>query len=337
MGLLGNIWTGIQEWSGAVPQRNDFAYTNPTVSQSRTQQALKTVSQLSGSTPPAPAGNTRAAAPDPYAKWGGQANYNSLIGAFNTQKDNIYGTARDAANNAAIGLNSSILDLVDALKRGQTSIDNQAVQNELAKKQGTNSVLGMVGRGIRSGGVMLGNKNAASSSGAEAIAKAYGDIGRRELSNVGNQYAQGMDQVAQSQADLEMQRASGVRKIGENKTMIVNSIVADARNKLAALDGQIAGASLPNRINIEAEKEAVKAQALQQLQQYDQQLSSQTGAIKASSAEQRRGRAAELANAGTAPENAFDFTPQVPTQFQDSGPFASPLPIFLANRSKRQQ
>ena len=148
---------------------------------------------------------------------------------------------------------------MQSLKEGQRGIDSKAVQTELAKKQGTTGVLGMVGRGIKSGGVMLGNKNAASSSGAEAIARAYGDIGRRELSNVGNQYAQGMDQVQQAQVGLDEQRATGVRKYGENKAMVVNNIVSEARNKLAALDGQIAGASLPNRINIEAEKEAIKA------------------------------------------------------------------------------
>lgn len=295
-------------------------------------------SNMPGTAPSGTAATGAAvAAPDPYAQWGGRAAYTNMVNAYNTQKDNIYGTARDAVGNAAIGINSSILDLVDALKRGQGQIDNQAVQNELAKKQGTRGVLGMVGRGIQSGGVMLGNKNAASSSGAEGIARAYGDIGRRELSNVGNQYAQGMDQVAQSQADLEMQRASGVRKIGENKTMVVNNIVAEARNKLAALDGQIAGASLPNRINIEAEKEAIKAQALQQLQQYDQMLASQTGAIQASSADARRAKATELANAGTAPANAFDFSTQTPAEFQNTGPFSSGLPLFLANRSKRQQ
>lgn len=282
-------------------------------------------------------GNTGGQTYDAYSQYGGKAAYDSMVSGFNAQKDNIYGTARDAVGNAAISINSSILDLVDALKRGQGQIDNQAVQTELAKKQGTRGVLGMVGRGIQSGGVMLGNKNAASSSGAEGIARAYSDIGRRELSNVGNQYELGMDQVAQSQADLEMQRASGVRKIGENKTMVVNSIVSEARNKLAALDGQIAGASLPNRINIEAEKEAIKAQALQQLQQYDQQLATGVGGVQASSADARRGRATELANKGTAPENAFDFNTQTPAEFQNTGPFSSGLPLFLSNRSKRTQ
>lgn len=288
----------------------------------------------------APAAQPPAAAPvyvDPYAQWGGRAAYDSMVSGFNAQKDNIYGTARDAVGNAAIGLNSSILDLVQALKSGQRDIDNKAVQTELAKKQGTTGVLGMVGRGIKSGGVMLGNKNAASSSGAEAIARAYGDIGRRELSSVGNQYAQGMDQVQQAQVGLDEQRATGVRKYGENKAMVVNNIVSEARNKLAALDGQIAGASLPNRINIEQEKEAIKAQALQALQQYDQQLSTGVAGVQATTADARRAEGARLANAGTAPANAFDFTSQVPAELQNTGPFASSLPIFLANRSKRTQ
>lgn len=274
---------------------------------------------------------------DAYAQYGGQAAYNNLVSGFNAQKGNIYGTANEAAANAGIGLNSSILDLLTALKTGQSKIDSQAVQNELAKKQGTAGVLGMVGRGIKSGGVTLANKNASNSSASEALAKAYGDIGRRQLSSVGNQYAQGQDAVASAQADFETQRAGQVRHIGENKAQVVNNIVADARDKLAALDGQIAGANLPNRINIEQEKEAIRQAALQQLQQYDQVLSQGVAGINATSTDARRGKAAELANAGTAPENAFDYTTQTPVQFQDTGPFASGLPIFTSNRARRQQ
>lgn len=290
----------------------------------------------------APATQPSAPAPAPaptrdttYDQWGGQTAYNNLISGFNTQKGNIFSTAGEAADNAGIGLKGSILDFVDSLRSGQSKIDNQAVQNELAKEQGTRGVLGMVGRGIRSGGVTLANKNASDSSASQGIANAYGDLGRRELSGVGNQYALGENAVQQSQADLETQRAAGTRKIGDSKTMIVNQIVGDARNQLASLDAQIANASLPDRINIEASKEQVRQDALGRLQQYDQLLSEQVGGIKATDGDARRSKALELANAGTAPESAFNYTTEVPAQFQGTGPFASELPIFTFGAKKQ--
>lgn len=274
------------------------------------------------------AGGSAGGYTDPYAAWGGTARYNQLVNDFNTQKSNVFGTARDAAANAGIGLNSSILNFVDTLKAGQNKVNNQAVQNELAKRQGTQGVLGMVGRGIQSGGVMLANKNASNSSAAGALARAYGDIGRRELSGVGTQYAQGQNAVQQAQVDVDTQRAAGVRNIGDSKTQAINQIVADARNQLAALDTAMAGASLPNRINIEAEKENVRNQAIQQLQQYDQLLNERVAGVQASSPEARRAEAARLATEGVAPESAFNFTNQIPGQFQNTGPFSSSLPIF---------
>lgn len=269
---------------------------------------------------------------DPFAAYGGRAAYNSLISNFNTQKSNIYGTASDAARNAGIGLKGSILDFVDALRGGQRQIDNAAINNEITKRQGTQTVLDMVGRGIRSGGVMLANKNASDSSAAGALARAYGDIGRRNLSQVGNQYEMQNRNIGQQQLSLDEQRASGMRKIGDSKEQIIGNIVAEARNGLAALDAAMAGASLPDRIAIEQEKENLKRQIIGQLSQFDELLAQQTSTVNPMSAEGRMSEANRLISLGQAPESAFDFSTEAPAQFQNSGPYPTQLPIFLSNK-----
>lgn len=273
---------------------------------------------------------------DPYAAYGGQSAYNSAISGFDTQHQNILGSENDAISNAGLGLNSNILDFLDSLKATQTGIDRQSVQNELAKKQGTASVLDAVGHGIKSGGVILANKNASNSSAGDALAAAYADIGRRQLSGVGNQYAQGQNAVQQSEADLATQEAGGVRQLQTSKTQVVNGIVGDAQTKLAALDGQIASANLPDRINIEAEKEQVRQTALSQLQQYDQLLSQGVAGITPATQAQNQAQAASMASAGTAPDNSFNFSTQMPAQFQSTGPFASDLPLFTTPGAKKQ-
>lgn len=276
-------------------------------------------------------------APDPYAQYGGRANYDTLVSGFNAQKQGIYGTANEAAANAGIGFKGSILDFIDSLRSGQRSIDTQGVNNELAKRQGTQSILDMVGRGVRSGGVLLANKNAGDSSATGEIARAYGDLGTRQLSSVGNQYEMANNQLTQEQEDLGQQQASGVRKLADSKVQVVNSIVSNARNQLAALDANMANASIPDRIAIEQEKEAIKQQVTGQLQQYDQLLQSETSKIGPSSTDARRAEASRLAGLGTGPTEAFNFTDQAPAQFQNTGPFASELPIFTFGRGAKRQ
>lgn len=267
------------------------------------------------------------AAADPYASFGGQAGYDA-------QKQNIYGSATDAANTFGSQYAGGIQDFIASLQAGQRGIDESAIQNELAKKQGVAGIMGMVGRGIRSGGVTLANRNAADSSGAEAIARAYGELGRQQLSGVGNQYEVANRDTGLQQADLNEQSAAGVRRLQENKTQAVNNIVLQARNAFAQLDAQAAQASIPQRIQIEQEKEAVRQQVLQQLSQYDQQLEQGVSGVQPTSQGQRLTTANELATAGQAPANSFAFNTQAPAELQGSGPFASSLPIFTQPRRR---
>lgn len=304
---------GVQFAQGAANQINSIPQPQPAPAPTDTGQS---------------GGGGGGTATDPFAAYGGATAYNNLTQGFTDQKNNIYGGANDAASNAGINLNSSILDLVSSLRNGQLSIDNKAVNNELAKRQGTADTYGMVGRGIRSGGVLLANKNATDSSAAGALAQAYGDMGRRQLSTVGNQYEAGNRDITQAQTSLDEQRLTGVRKIQESKAQTVNTIMNDARNQLAALNVAMAYAKVPDRIAIEQEKENIKSQVLSQLQQYDQQLTNSTSSIAPTSADARRTQAIAQQTAGQAPASAFSYTASAPAQFQDSGPFASQLPIF---------
>lgn len=274
-----------------------------------------------------PAANTISAASDPYAQWGGISKYNSLTSGFDRQKGNIFSSAKDAASASATTRKSSILDFIDSLRTGQRGVDEQAIQNELAKKQGFNSIMGMVGRGLQSGGVMLANKNAGDSSAAEQLARAYSNIGQRELGKVGNQYELENRQIGFAQDDLDMQRQQGLRKFSEDKSLKINAIVSDARNSLAQLDAAMTEADLPGRLQLEQEKARIKQQAVDTLTQYDQLLQRQKN-IRPSSADERRRTAFGLANSGVAAENPFDFATNINTQFQNAGPLPAQLPIF---------
>lgn len=283
------------------------------------------------------AGSSGSGYVDPYAKYGGTDRYNSLIDSFNKQKGVIIGSAGDAAEQGGRKLHGNILDFIDQYRSGQSKIDQSAINNELARRQGVSGVQGMVGRGIRSGGVTLANKNASDSSAAGAIARAYGDIGGRELRDIGNQYEQQNQEIGLQQEDLGRQAGQFSRHYEEDKQGMMNSIVSTAQEKLAALDAAIADADLPDRIAIEQEKSRIKADARDQLYKYDSLLQSERGKIRPTSIDDRRIKAEQLQNAGTdLGEGAFNYTEQVPAQFAN-GPFASDLPLFSFGRGGRRE
>jgi hypothetical protein len=322
----GNTWVPSMDFGG--PEDKMWLSSNGQV----TPQAPAAPPPQQQAAAPAPA---PAPPPDPYAQWGGQAKYNSLVSGFNTQKDNIYGSSRESAEGAALTRHSSILDWLDQMTTGQHGIDEKGVQNELAKKQGYNSISDMVGRGLRSGGTMLANKNALSSSAAQAIAMAYGDIGHREMNKVGNQYELQNREIGLDQDTLNRSKATGLRKFGESEQSSVLGIVNDARNKFASLDAAMVDADMPTRIAIEQEKAKVQQQVQGILGRYDTELNQGAGAINPTSSDARRATAYDLANKGVSAANPFDFSSEVPTQFQGTGPFSSEIPLF-STRGKRQ-
>lgn len=282
------------------------------------------------------ASTTYSPPPDPYAQWGGQTAYNNLLSGFNTQKDTIYDTSISDADRAYLTRKSSILDFIQGLKDAQQGIDWKATQNELAKKQAYSSITDMVGRGLRSGGTMLANRNASDSSAAEALARAYGNIGSRQLAAAGNQYALENKGIEMAQQQLGTQRATGLRKFEEDKTIKVNEIVTAAKRQLAALDADMTQADMAGRISIEQEKQRIREKVLDTLSQYDQELAAQAGAVAPSSVEDRRQEAFKLANAGYGAENPFSFTGEIPAEFQGTGPLANSLPIYTYPRFRRE-
>lgn len=264
---------------------------------------------------------------DPYAAWGGTSAYNRLVSGYDTQKQGILDSSNEAATSSGLGLQSSILDFIDSLKSGQMGIDNRNISNELAKQRGVSDVNNMVSTGVRSGGVKLANMNASDSSGAEGIARAYGQLGQRQLSDVGNQYETQRTEIGLSQDDLNRQRASGLRRFDTAEEAAVNSILADSTDKLTALDAAMANASLPERIAIDSEKQKIRGNVQRILAGYTKGLSGANN-IRSMDQNAQVAEATRRYSMGQAPQAQFDYSADMPLGISDTGPVASELPIF---------
>lgn len=275
---------------------------------------------------------------DPYSGtvFGSTAGFNKASSDYNSLKDSTLSSIGDAINQGGQGYHSSILDYLDSRKQQQSQINSDATQNELAREQGMQGILDMVGNGIKSGGVQLANANAGTSSAGEALARAYGITGRQQASSVGNQFAQGQNKIDTEQTNLTTADAQQKRHTQEQKVNTINSIVNSARSQLASLNQSAAYASLPDRVNIEAKIAELKQNAMNALSAFDKELSGGISSNTPQSADQIRANANKLLTAGTAPDTSFDYTTNAPAQFQNTGQFASSLPIFTTPRNRQQ-
>lgn len=267
-----------------------------------------------------------------YDRWGGQAAYNSLVNQYAGQKNSLLDSINQRVGQEAQQYGYSVEDLFNSSKAAQDAINKKAAQNELARNQGRSDILGKVSRGVKSAGVMLGQKNASNSSAAQAIANAYGDIGNRDNMKVEQGYAVNNEGIATDQQNFELSRNTNARRLEDSKTNIVNNIVNDATSQLQALDAQIAGASLPGRIAIEQEKNRIRSEASAKLSAFDGQLN-QARSLSGYNADQRRAEAQRLAGLGMAAENPFQYQQEANMQAQtpqtDYG-----QPIFTTPRKR---
>jgi hypothetical protein len=250
---------------------------------------------------------------------------------FNSGRDTLYGSVNRLGDNKALDYKGSINDWLLQDKMSQDAINAKGVNAEMARNQGVQGIRSMVGNGIKSAGVMLGNKNAGSSSAAGALANAYGQLGQRQMQQVGNQYG-----VAENQIGLEQQNLEGARnlqkgKFADYKTQTVNAIVDDAQRQMAALNADAANASLPDQIAIQQEVERIRGEAMGKLQQFDSLLQTQA---QATNRDQRMTECNRLQSLGMGGDNPYQFTTQDPTgQFQTQAP-AGGLPIYTYNKNK---
>lgn len=231
---------------------------------------------------------------------------------------------------------NSITNYLNDWRAGQGKIDTMGAKNELAKMQGVSGIQGMVGRGIKSTGVMLGNKNAGDSSAAGALSSAYGELGQRQMANVGNQYELGAMDINNEQQAFDSSRARQKTELDLDKQDFVTNLVNETQRTMAGLNARLVDASLPDRIAIDQEKAAIQNRANAALQQFDQQLASGYGGIQASSRDQRMAQANDLRSKGTdLGAGAFDFTQEAPMNFQGSAPSGGNLPLFTLPRRRR--
>lgn len=259
---------------------------------------------------------------------------NGLRSNFNTQKQGIFDSINQWGDNTAARYGLDVQDFGNKFRQGQDALNRRGADLEAKKMQATSGILGMIGRGVKSAGNYLGGRNAGSSSASGEIAKAYGDIGRRNMSSVGNEYSAGQEQLGVDQNIFNTDAESSLNRFKLNMDEQINGQVESARAALTDLDVQMQNASLPDRIAIDQEKNRIKSELIAKLQGFDQQARQARASAQVTNTDQNRATAQTNLAAGQAPADMFSFTDQAPLEMQDSGPSASGLPIFTNNKRR---
>lgn len=259
---------------------------------------------------------------------------NGLRSNFNTKKQGIFDSINQWGDNTAARYGLDVQDFGNKFKQGQDALNRRGADLEAKKMQATSGILGMIGRGVKSAGNYLGGRNAGSSSASGEIAKAYGDIGRRNMSSVGNEYSAGQEQLGVDQNIFNTDAESSLNRFKLNMDEQINGQVESARAALTDLDVQMQNASLPDRIAIDQEKNRIKSELIAKLQGFDQQARQARASAQATNTDQNRATAQTNLAAGQAPADMFSFTDQAPLELQNSGPSASGLPIYTNNKRR---
>lgn len=269
------------------------------------------------------------AAAEAKAMAAARTSFNSGLGTLNSSIGN-------SMANWGIGYGKGWRNLGTSIQNGQDAINTMGAKNELNRDRGTAGVLGMVGRGTKSAGVMLGNKNAGDSSAAMALAKAYGQLGSNQMSNVGNQYAlENMDITTQQKA-LDKQEQDAIVNMQEDKQIFINQTISDATAQINDLNTMAQNASIPERIALEQKINEIKAQATATLQGYENTGRATLAGINPRSLAGNRTEANKLRDAGTnLGQDAFNYTDQAPMGMGNIGPAGGSLPLYVLPRQKR--
>lgn len=262
------------------------------------------------------------------------AQQKSILDQLGGRLNSIYGSSTEAAKQAGYGIDSTLKNFGLSQRQAQQKIDQEGIQNESSKASGTQDILGMIDRGINSGARVLGNANAGTSSAAGEIAKAYGNVGQREQTKVNNQYELGKQSIGAEQANLaEQQRLYRDSTFQDSKEQIIGGIVQSAQGQLAELDNALRGASLPDRISIEGEKQKVRDLARGELAKYDALLQQQLDSAKAKTPEEVHAEATRLAQLGQAPAGQFKYSTETPIEMQGQpAPAGAGLPVYTPKR-----
>lgn len=172
---------------------------------------------------------------DPYARWGGQTQYNNLVGNYGATQSGYESGARTSMGDLANQYRSSVQGLYNRASDTQSGINEGRINNALSLRRTMQTIINGVRQGLRSGGVTLSTMNALDSGAAEAMARALAQQGNAQGENANAQYETQNDAFDSQQNILNRDLTQGKDNLSVWKDTETNRVRNDTFNKLAVL------------------------------------------------------------------------------------------------------
>lgn len=275
--------------------------------------------------PPAPA------PVDPYGP-GGQyyaqsQQYTTGLNAINTTAGNSFQSLYD-------NLMASADQIGASAKSSQLGINQGRENNELNRINGIQDILSYVRNGLQSGGAQLAHMNAGDSSASGALARAYNLLGAQQSRGVNQQAAMGGRTFDTQQQQLGIANQSSTSQLSRYRDSQVQNIATDIAQRLAVLDQQAAGVSLPGRVNIDQQKQQLIDEGNAKIGAVDSYLQNLLGGITPEDQATVQANANQLRTAGTASSNPFASNLPTTGLTPLQGPALDQLPILVRPKAK---
>lgn len=252
----------------------------------------------------------------------------SAIDQYGTAAGDIRRSAQDQFGSSFNQQRGSILDYFQGdVANAQRGLNTRRTNAEMSRNAGARDIMGMVGRGIQGGNVMLANKNASSSSAKGQIARAYGQLGNQENIKLQGGYASELQDIGDQQTQLDTQvNTFATRKMDEWKQSQAEQIANSVRDQLAQLNLAAQGADLGTLFQIEQEKQAIKDQAMAKFSELDGIIAAERAKVTPLSVQDARAKAMQNEQLGQGAPQLFSFnTEAAAPQFRQASQADLPL------------
>lgn len=242
--------------------------------------------------------------------------------------------ARQGVTDTTNAYDIQSMDFANKILTGQEDINTGRVNNALNLRRTVGNIGAGIRQGLRSGGVTLANMNASDSGAADAMARAYGEIGNQQFGDASNEAALKAGEIDTSQTRLGREREEGERRLGmyvpQETGRIRNNLFTELTNLSNTASEQGVGGAIDMGI-----VERVIADAVAALSGVDARRTQKLAGAVGLTAEEINARAAANEAAGMTGTSPFGIPEAGTPVGQAGGGVGAPisqLPVFVRRR-----
>ncbi len=271
-------------------------------------------------------------APDPYARWGGQAGYTAKRSNYGATQGSYEAGARTGLRDVGNEYETKNNAFTDEVTQGQEGINSGLAGNQLNLRRSMEGIIRMIQQGIRSGGVALANMNAGSSGASDALARAYAKVGNQQTGDVRGDAALQEEELQKQQGALNLKRQQGEQSMGTWRDTETDRVKSDFGSKLQVLRSQADSEGLGDTVNTGL-VDQVLGEALQRLASIDQARTQKLSGVRQMTPDEIMKEAIRLDELGTV-GTPFSFEGPDVRYGGSNAPQGSDLPLFVKNKDQ---